>query len=87
MQKFFLFLFFATFSVLESQGQATRSVAKPTTADKRLALVIGNSTYAAKPLPNARNDADDMAATLRSLGFEVILKHNISQDEIGRAHV
>lgn len=79
MQK--LFLFFATFLVLEGWSQATSSVAKPTATDKRLALVIGNSAYTGKPLPNARNDAEDMAVTLRSLGFEVILKHNIGQED------
>ena len=41
-------------------------------ADGRVALVIGNSTYAhAGRLPNAENDATDMAAALRRLGFEV----------------
>lgn len=64
-------------------GQDSRSIAKPTiTTEKRLALVIGNSAYTGKPLPNARNDARDMAATLGSLGFEVILKENLSKDEM-----
>ena len=41
-------------------------------ADGRVALVIGNSTYAhAGRLPNAENDATDMAAALGRLGFEV----------------
>ena len=41
-------------------------------ADGRVALVIGNSTYAhAGRLPNAENDATDMAAALQRLGFEV----------------
>ena len=39
---------------------------------KRLALVIGNSSYQNAPLKNPVNDAKDMAATLRTVGFKVI---------------
>uniref|UniRef100_UPI0040482B46 caspase family protein n=1 Tax=Polynucleobacter sp. TaxID=2029855 RepID=UPI0040482B46 len=39
---------------------------------KRVALVIGNSKYKFKPLNNPVNDATDMAASLRSVGFDVI---------------
>ncbi len=43
-------------------------------AEKRIALVIGNATYAnAAPLTNPANDAQDMAAALKRAGFEVIL--------------
>jgi caspase domain-containing protein len=46
----------------------------PATAEKRVALVVGNSAYAqANPLPNPVNDAGDMAAALTEVGFEVIL--------------
>jgi Caspase domain len=42
-------------------------------AEKRVALVFGNSAYQhAAELKNPRNDADDVAAVLRRLGFEVI---------------
>ena len=41
-------------------------------ADGRVALVVGNSTYAhIRRLPNADNDAADMSAALRRLGFDV----------------
>jgi uncharacterized caspase-like protein len=46
---------------------------------ERLALVIGNSAYQTAPLKNPLNDAEDMAATLRNLGFEVVLKKNADQ--------
>jgi hypothetical protein len=47
--------------------------AAPALADKRLALVIGNSAYKNAPtLKNPANDASDMADTLQRLGFEVI---------------
>jgi uncharacterized caspase-like protein len=44
-------------------------------ADKRVALVIGNSEYGTQArLLNPRNDAQDIAESLKSLGFEVILR-------------
>jgi len=45
----------------------------PAQAAKRVALVIGNSAYKASPLRNPVNDATDVAAALKGLGFEVIL--------------
>ena len=45
----------------------------------RFALVIGNSAYQTEPLKNPINDAEDMAANLRNLGFKVILKKNADQ--------
>jgi hypothetical protein len=39
---------------------------------KRVALVIGNAKYKFNPLNNPVNDATDMAASLRSVGFDVI---------------
>ncbi|MFM9846479.1 MAG: caspase family protein [Hyphomicrobiaceae bacterium] len=49
-------------------------MALPATAQKRVALVIGNSAYQhATALANPTNDANDMGAALKELGFEVIL--------------
>ena len=49
-------------------------VASPARADKRVALVIGNAAYTtANPLANPTNDAGDISASLRQLGFEVVL--------------
>lgn len=48
------------------------ALALPAMAAKRVALVIGNSGYAASPLANPANDAKAMAAKLQSLGFTVI---------------
>lgn len=40
---------------------------------RRLALVIGNATYAnVSTLPNPRHDADSVAASLRSVGFQIV---------------
>lgn len=43
----------------------------PTYYEKRVALVIGNANYPGHPLGNPVNDANDIAASLRRLGFEV----------------
>jgi uncharacterized caspase-like protein len=46
----------------------------PANAEKRVALVVGNTHYAHSPLlSNPVNDASDIAAVLKSLGFEVLL--------------
>ena len=46
----------------------------PAVAEKRVALVIGNSKYAQVPaLPNPANDANDISSALKRAGFEVIL--------------
>jgi len=45
-----------------------------TFADKRVALIIGNSDYReVLPLRNPRNDARDVAASLKKIGFEPTL--------------
>ncbi|MEQ1649632.1 MAG: caspase family protein [Hyphomicrobiaceae bacterium] len=56
-------------------------------AQKRLALVIGNSNYQnISPLKNPTNDATDIAAKLRALKFEVVVamdvEHAIMQARI-----
>jgi len=43
------------------------------------ALVIGNSNYRSKGLPNASNDSDVMAKKLSSLGFKVVNLTNLSR--------
>ncbi|MDP3257254.1 caspase family protein, partial [Bosea sp. (in: a-proteobacteria)] len=56
-------------------GLALLLLALPATAatERRVALVIGNSSYANAPvLPNTINDARDMVAALRKVGFEVV---------------
>ncbi|MBV9968406.1 MAG: caspase family protein [Xanthobacteraceae bacterium] len=46
-------------------------------AERRVALVIGNSAYRnASPLPNTLNDANAIAALFRSVGFEVVSSRN-----------
>src|SRR5437773_1119247 len=45
-------------------------------AERRTALVIGNAAYDFGSLRNPVNDATDIAAALRQLGFEVTLELN-----------
>jgi len=65
---------------------ATGFAVAPTWANgKRVALVIGNSAYRNVPaLPNPANDAGDVGAVLRRLGFAVTLIINASFDEMRR---
>ena len=51
-------------------------------AADRVALLIGNNQYATAPLRNAVNDARDLAASLRELGFTVILRENASRKDM-----
>jgi hypothetical protein len=51
--------------------------------ETRVALVIGNSNYKNSPLKNPVNDARDMAAKLRGLGFTVIERNNLVVKQIG----
>lgn len=54
-------------------------------APRGVALVIGNAVYADKPLKNPVNDARDLAEALRKSGFEVMLKQNLSADQMKEA--
>ena len=60
-----------TFIFSQDKGMGVRVI----NDSKRVALVIGNADYepeAGGRLINTRNDAIDVAATLKSLGFELI---------------
>jgi uncharacterized caspase-like protein len=51
--------------------------------EQRIALVIGNSAYSSGPLKNPVNDAADMAAMLKKIGFTVVtLKQNAKLQEM-----
>jgi formylglycine-generating enzyme required for sulfatase activity len=62
------------------------SFAASAMAEKRVALVIGNSGYRhTSPLPNPRNDAIDVAVALKRLDFETIFEADLDKagmDEI-----
>jgi len=59
------------------------SALEPASAERRVALVIGNSAYKnTAPLKNPSNDAVDVAEMLRQLGFEVIDGTDLSKREM-----
>ena len=54
-------------------------------SQERVALVIGNSNYQVAPLKNPVNDARDIARALGTMGFAVIYKENLTQNDMKRA--
>jgi formylglycine-generating enzyme required for sulfatase activity len=82
-------LVWAPYPGSNAQQEPNRQLVQPgsanTTTGKRLALVIGNSAYPNAPLKNPVNDAQDIAAALRALGFEVISRENVNQNDMKRA--
>lgn len=55
----------------------------PASAETRVALVIGNGAYASTArLPNPSHDAEDVAASLRRSGFEVIQGVDLRQADM-----
>jgi uncharacterized caspase-like protein len=58
----------------------------PASAEKRVALVIGNGDYRTmQALRNPTNDALDVADAFEHLGFEVIEQRNLGRDAMQRA--
>jgi len=61
----------------------TLSVTATIDTRRRVALVIGNSSYEALPaLENPKRDASDLAAMLESVGFEVLLRKDQNLTEM-----
>lgn len=78
LRRFFALLL--TFSFFSLAGAVDAS------ASKRVALVVGNNDYMTlAALNNAGKDAQDMAQTLRGLGWEVVDLYNSSHRDMGRA--
>ena len=61
------------------------SAAQAQQKEQRVALVIGNASYKDAPLRNPVNDANDVAATLKGLGFQVILRVNSNRRQMVEA--
>src|SRR5262245_49986899 len=64
------------------RGQGVRKPAASAGAEPRVALVLGNGAYADGALANSVNDARDMAATLRQLGFDVSSGENLNRRQM-----
>src|ERR1700730_17746612 len=55
-------------------------------AEKRVALVIGNGAYQnTAALANPVNDAEDVAAALQAVGFEVNVEKNVNKRSLEMA--
>ncbi len=56
-------------------------------AERRVALVLGNSAYQTPSLSltNPKNDAEDVASALKGLGFEVLVETDVSLSDTNRA--
>jgi hypothetical protein len=61
----------------ETPPEQTQTISK-----KRVALIIGNADYKFAPLKNPVNDAEDMDASLKKLGFDVIFLKNASYESM-----
>jgi len=71
-------------AILIGIGWAVLAAPNAAHAERRIALVIGNSDYSnTSPLRNPRNDANDVAATLKQVGFEVHLGLDLNQRGFG----
>ncbi|QLH48536.1 MAG: SUMF1/EgtB/PvdO family nonheme iron enzyme [Candidatus Accumulibacter cognatus] len=57
----------------------------PRSNEHRVALVIGNSSYAHSPLKNPVNDARAMRDKLKKMDFDVIIRENMKARDIGGA--
>ncbi len=68
-----------------SQTGRNLGVAAAQPNEQRVALVIGNAAYKESPLRNPVNDATDIAAALKALGFNVILRTNASRRQMVEA--
>jgi formylglycine-generating enzyme required for sulfatase activity len=73
--------------VQSERGVGAGSGSAAPTAQVRTALVIGNAAYSEEigALKNPVNDATDMAATLRQLGFAVTLVPNANHQRMAEA--
>ena len=62
--------------ISHAQQDRALNITQQSANERRIALVIGNGTYAQGSLTNPVNDARDIAATLRQAGFEVLHGEN-----------
>jgi hypothetical protein len=77
---------------LRQAQQQTQQVLPATTRpslnarnDRRVALVIGNATYKNSPLRNPVNDSNDMAQSLKAVGFDVVQINNATLAQMREA--
>src|SRR4051794_8046061 len=76
-------LLYSTLQAAERGGHGAELLPfqAPLLAEHRVALIIGNARYKSSPLKNPVQDARDIAAKLKHLNFEVILRENVTHAE------
>lgn len=84
MRSLIGFIFTLALLLVSPAFAQQRGVGLRSPSERRVALVIGNSAYEVAPLKNPVNDARDMAQALSELGFEVISKENLNQNDMKR---
>lgn len=75
---------FLAFSLSLAAWQDDRTV-RPIAVQRRLAFIVGNSSYPNAPLKNPGSDARDIAAALGRLGFNVTLKYDLGKKDFDRS--
>ncbi|MGK0289022.1 MAG: TPR repeat protein [bacterium] len=79
-----LLICFATFALADT-SRALKKKTQLAYSKQRVALIIGNGNYKSSPLKNALNDANDMAKSLRKLGFTVMLHIDANRKQMRHA--
>lgn len=73
---------FKSLSLFSAAVAAALIFSSPAFAEKRVAILIGNSNYVTEPLSNPRNDAGRLAATFTELGFETTLYLDVQKAQL-----
>ncbi len=66
----FIVLLFIPLSA-SSESRLKKDINDDVNTERKIALVIGNSSYKSSPLRNPVNDADNITSKLRILGFQI----------------
>jgi hypothetical protein len=85
MKNFIGIIFTLTLLLVSTTFAQQRGIGVRHFSERRVALVIGNSAYEVAPLKNPVNDARDMAHALGELGFELIYRENLNQNDMKRS--
>ena len=80
VSRVFVCLTFIAFALLRGVGPIGAQ-----TPSSRIALVVGNSSYVARAMPTAPNDAGLVAQTLTAAGFDVTGARDLDADALRRA--
>jgi hypothetical protein len=74
-----------SFAAAQGNRRLERDNSSSSIKESRIALVIGNGNYVDSPLRNPVNDATDVAAALKTLGFEVLSYTDLDQNGMKKA--